>query len=133
MKQMFIPPIIFLFSCMEPINSCPQEMAADGPLITNPTGQVMVATCQFPVSSDVIENASWIRSLMNEASKQERILFIFLRRLFRATPEWIIPHWTILTGPASGGDGKNPSGSRSAGSVGRARSDPPAEAGSKAS
>ncbi|MGI6454552.1 MAG: carbon-nitrogen hydrolase family protein [bacterium] len=69
MKQMFIPPIIFLFSCMEPINSCPQEMAADGPLITNPTGQVMVATCQFPVSSDVIENASWIRSLMNEASK----------------------------------------------------------------
>ncbi|QEG33216.1 carbon-nitrogen hydrolase family protein [Bythopirellula goksoeyrii] len=35
------------------------------------SGQLNVATCQFPVSSDISENAKWIRKQMRQASEQE--------------------------------------------------------------
>lgn len=37
------------------------------PAALNP-GQIRVATCQFPVSNDISENAAWIRKQMNEAA-----------------------------------------------------------------
>jgi predicted amidohydrolase len=41
------------------------------------TGQIWVATCQFPVSGDIKDNAQWIRRQMRQARKQNADLAHF--------------------------------------------------------
>lgn len=46
------------------------EVAATAPTMKRPAGVIDVATCQFPVSGDVAENAAWIRRQMGEAHRR---------------------------------------------------------------
>ena len=62
---------------------------------SSPTGTVLVATCQFPVSSDVAANAEWIHKQLRRAKGMHADIVHF--------PECALSgYWRQLGGAAAG-------------------------------
>ncbi len=63
-KKLFIPILILIIT---PILSPGVKSYAQGKTNTKESGKIRIASCQFPVSSDIRENYRWIESQINEA------------------------------------------------------------------
>lgn len=66
------------------------------------SGRLSVATCQFPVSSDISKNASWIRKQMREASEQNADIVHFSETALSGyagvdRPDMVGYDWSLLT------------------------------------
>ena len=67
---------LVLFGCLWSPGMVWGEVSTDVSSVGE-SGQLNVATCQFPVSSDISENATWIRKQLREAAEQDAQIIHF--------------------------------------------------------